>query len=117
MVKECGKVIIKLINFKLGFWNWLKFFKVFLGWKYIIYYVWEIFIILFVLIYIIYWWIRNNGDSILFKYKYVIEYIDDYDEVILDLEKEKIFKNGYFISNLLGFDIFSDFDSIKEEIE
>ncbi|UQZ55196.1 hypothetical protein C2H96_12280 [Bacillus subtilis] len=51
------------------------------------------------------------------KYKYAIVYIDDYDEVILDLEKEKILKNGYLISNSLGSDIFSDFDSIKEEIE
>ncbi|MGG1242127.1 hypothetical protein ABE187_04545 [Bacillus cabrialesii] len=45
------------------------------------------------------------------KYKY------DYDEVILDLEKEEILKNGFLISNSLGFDIFSDFDSVKEEIE
>ncbi|WP_350252272.1 hypothetical protein [Bacillus halotolerans] len=36
------------------------------------------------------------------KYKY------DYDEVILDLEKEKILKNGYLICNSLGSDIFSD---------
>ncbi|CAN2251505.1 hypothetical protein [Bacillus inaquosorum] len=45
------------------------------------------------------------------KYKY------DYDEVILDLEREEILKNGFLISNSLGSDIFSDFDSIKEEIE
>ncbi|MED3386035.1 hypothetical protein [Bacillus subtilis] len=51
------------------------------------------------------------------KYKYAIEYIEDYDEVILDLEKENILKNGYLISNSLGSDIFSDFDSIKEEIQ
>ncbi|WP_243571701.1 hypothetical protein [Bacillus stercoris] len=51
------------------------------------------------------------------KYKYAIEYIEDYDEVILDLKKEKILKNGYLISNSLGSDIFSDFDSIKEEIQ
>ncbi|MCI3983379.1 hypothetical protein [Bacillus vallismortis] len=51
------------------------------------------------------------------KYKYAIEYIEDYDEVILDLEKENIPKNGYLISNSLGSDIFSDFDSIKEEIQ
>lgn len=51
------------------------------------------------------------------KYKYAIECKDDYDEVILDLEKEKILKNGYLIGNSLGSDIFSDFDSIKEEIE
>ncbi|MDG3072252.1 hypothetical protein [Bacillus halotolerans] len=51
------------------------------------------------------------------KYKYAIEYIDDYDEVILDFEKEESLKNGYLISNSLGSDIFSDFDSIKEEIE
>jgi len=47
----------------------------------------------------------------LLKYKY------DYDEVILDLEREEILKNGFLISNSLGSDIFSDFDSIKEEIE
>ncbi|WNW22474.1 hypothetical protein RS399_11925 [Bacillus inaquosorum] len=47
----------------------------------------------------------------MFKYKY------DYDEVILDLEREEILKNGFLISNSLGSDIFSDFDSIKEEIE
>ncbi|MCC2527514.1 MULTISPECIES: hypothetical protein [Bacillus] len=51
------------------------------------------------------------------KYKYTIEYKDDYDEVILDFEKEESLKNGYLISNSLGSDIFSDFDSIKEEIE
>ncbi|WP_416722427.1 hypothetical protein [Bacillus stercoris] len=51
------------------------------------------------------------------KYKYAIEYIEDYDEVILDLKKEKLLKNGYLISNSLGSDIFSDFDSIKEEIQ
>ncbi|KJJ43207.1 hypothetical protein UM89_01635 [Bacillus subtilis] len=51
------------------------------------------------------------------KYKYTIEYKDDYDEVILDFEKEEILKNGYLISNSLGSDIFSDFDSIKEEVE
>lgn len=51
------------------------------------------------------------------KYKYTIEYKDDYDEVILDFEKEESLKNGYLISNSLGSDIFSDFDSIKEEIK
>lgn len=51
------------------------------------------------------------------KYKYAIEYIDDYDEVILDLEKEKILKNGYLISNSLGSDIFSDFDSDFDSIK
>ncbi|MEC1662027.1 hypothetical protein [Bacillus halotolerans] len=51
------------------------------------------------------------------KYKYAIEYKDDYDEVILDFEKEESLKNGYLISNSLGSDIFSDFNSIKEEIE
>ncbi|MEC1752322.1 hypothetical protein [Bacillus mojavensis] len=35
----------------------------------------------------------------------------------MDFEEEKILKNGYLISNSLGSDIFSDFDSIKEEIE
>ncbi|MFH0346529.1 hypothetical protein ACHADS_08145 [Bacillus vallismortis] len=44
------------------------------------------------------------------KYKY------DYDAVILDLEREEILKNGFLISNSLGSNIFSDFDSIKEEI-
>ncbi|MCK8099493.1 hypothetical protein MTN95_08925 [Bacillus sp. 2CMS4F] len=51
------------------------------------------------------------------KYKYTIEYNDDYDEAILNLENEEPLKNGYLISNLLGADIFSDFNSIKEEIE
>ncbi|AZV49528.1 hypothetical protein ACUUYQ_09100 [Bacillus halotolerans] len=51
------------------------------------------------------------------EYKYKIEYKDDYDEVILDFEKEESLKNGYLISNSLGSDIFSDFNSIKEEIE
>lgn len=69
-----------------------------------------------VLTHTIYRWIRNNGDSICSNI-YAIEYKDDYDEVILDFEEEKILKNGYLISNSLGSDIFSDFDSIKEEIE
>lgn len=51
------------------------------------------------------------------KYKYTIEYNDDYDEAILNFENEGPLKNGYLISNLLGADIFSDFNSIKEEIE
>ncbi|MHA6487587.1 hypothetical protein [Bacillus cabrialesii] len=51
------------------------------------------------------------------KYKYTIEYNDDYEEAILNLEIEESLKNGYLISNSLGSDIFSDFDSIKEEIK
>ena len=51
------------------------------------------------------------------KYKYTIEYKEDFNEVILDFEIDKSLKNGYLISNSLGTDIFGDFNTIKEEVE
>lgn len=51
------------------------------------------------------------------KYKYSIEYNEDFNEVILDFEIDKSLKYGYLISNSLGSDIFGDFNTIKEEIE
>ncbi|MCP1185538.1 hypothetical protein [Paenibacillus sp. 1781tsa1] len=50
------------------------------------------------------------------KYKYTIEYKEDFNEVIVDLGIDSSLKNGYLISNSLGSDIFGDFATIQEEI-
>ncbi|OMF06299.1 hypothetical protein MHI48_20340 [Paenibacillus sp. FSL H7-0942] len=50
------------------------------------------------------------------KYRYTIEYKEDFNEVILDLGIDSSLKNGYLISNSLGSDIFGDFATIQEEI-
>ncbi|WP_251034926.1 hypothetical protein [Paenibacillus polymyxa] len=50
------------------------------------------------------------------KYRYTIEYKEDFNEVILDLGRDSSLKNGYLISNSLGSDIFGDFATIQEEI-
>ena len=52
----------------------------------------------------------------LIKYRYAIEYKEDFDEVILDLGIDSSLKNGYLISNSLGSDIIGDFGTIQEEI-
>ncbi|OMF11160.1 hypothetical protein BK131_22275 [Paenibacillus amylolyticus] len=50
------------------------------------------------------------------KYRYTIEYKEDFNEVIVDLGIDSSLKNGYLISNSLGSDIFGDFATIQEEI-
>ncbi|HBU85673.1 MAG TPA: hypothetical protein DEF35_29110 [Paenibacillus sp.] len=50
------------------------------------------------------------------KYRYTIEYKEDFNEVIVDLGIDSTLKNGYLITNSLGSDIFGDFDTIQEEI-
>jgi hypothetical protein len=50
------------------------------------------------------------------KYSYLLEYKEDFKEVVLDLNHDNRLKNGYLISESLGSDIFSDFKSIKEEV-
>lgn len=50
------------------------------------------------------------------KYRYAIEYKEDFNEVIVDLGIDSSLKNGYLISNSLGSDIFGDFATIQEEI-
>jgi len=52
----------------------------------------------------------------MFKYSYVIEYKEDFNEVILDLGIDSSLKNGYLITNSLGSDIFGDFSTIQEEV-
>ena len=49
------------------------------------------------------------------KYRYTIEYTEDFNEVILDLGIDLSLKNGYMITNSLGSDIFGDFATIQEE--
>ncbi|XOJ00876.1 hypothetical protein ACMX2M_03845 [Paenibacillus polymyxa] len=49
------------------------------------------------------------------KYRYTIEYKEDFNEVIVDLGIDSSLKNGYLIS-ILGSDIFGDFVAIQEEI-
>ena len=51
------------------------------------------------------------------KYKYTIEYREDFNEVILDFDIDKSLKNGYLISNSLGSDIFGDLNLVKEEVD
>lgn len=51
------------------------------------------------------------------KYKYTIEYREDFNEVILDFDIDKSLKNGYLISNSLGSDIFGDLNIVKEEVD
>ncbi|TDL70018.1 hypothetical protein E2R58_12915 [Paenibacillus amylolyticus] len=50
------------------------------------------------------------------KYRYTIEYKEDFNKVIVDLGIDSSLKNGYLISNSLGSDIFGDFVAIQEEI-
>ncbi len=50
------------------------------------------------------------------KYRYTIEYKEDFNEVILDLGIDSSLKNGYLITNSLGSDIFGNFPTIQEEI-
>ncbi|KAA8755619.1 hypothetical protein FE296_06320 [Paenibacillus sp. UASWS1643] len=50
------------------------------------------------------------------KYRYIMEYKEDFNEVIVDLGIDSSLKNGYLISNSLGSDIFGDFVAIEEEI-
>ncbi|WP_145413127.1 hypothetical protein [Paenibacillus xylanexedens] len=50
------------------------------------------------------------------KYRYTIEYREDFNEVIIDLGNDPSLKNGYLITNSLGSDIFGDFATIQEEI-
>lgn len=50
------------------------------------------------------------------KYRYTIEYKEDFNEVIVDLGIDSSLKNGYLISNSLGSDLFGDFTTIQEEI-
>lgn len=52
----------------------------------------------------------------MFKYRYAIEYKDDFNEVILDLGIDSSLKNGHLITNSLGSDIFGDFATIQEEV-
>ncbi|WP_128102681.1 hypothetical protein [Paenibacillus sp. DCT19] len=51
------------------------------------------------------------------RYTYTTEYNEDFNEVILDFSMDTSLKNGYSISDSLGSDIFSDFATVKEEIE
>ncbi|WP_160033861.1 hypothetical protein [Paenibacillus sp. An7] len=51
------------------------------------------------------------------KYKYTIEYREDFNEVILDFDIDKSLENGYLISNSLGSDIFGDLNIVKEEVD
>ncbi|WP_427050277.1 hypothetical protein [Paenibacillus sp. TC-CSREp1] len=50
------------------------------------------------------------------KYRYTIEYKEDFNEVILDLGIDSSLKNGYLITNSLGSDIFGDFATIQKEV-
>ncbi|MDP9699632.1 hypothetical protein [Paenibacillus polysaccharolyticus] len=52
----------------------------------------------------------------MFKYRYAIEYKDDFNEVILDLGIDSSLKNGHLITNSLRSDIFRDFATIQEEV-
>ena len=52
----------------------------------------------------------------MFKYRYAIEYKDDFNEVILDLGIDSSLKNAHLITNSLGSDIFGDFATIQEEV-
>lgn len=60
--------------------------------------------------------IKKIGDTNMIKYRYTIEYKEDFNEVIVDLGIYSSLKNGYLISNSLGSDIFGDFATIQEEI-
>ncbi|MDT0123730.1 hypothetical protein Q9R46_13805 [Paenibacillus sp. RRE4] len=50
------------------------------------------------------------------KYRYTIEYKEDFNEAILDVGIDLSLKNGYLITNSLGSDIFGDFATIQKEV-